>query len=181
MCAGGSQSSSSWFCLLLEITQGEHPLALGAGKGPWCHCRQIAAGSHRCLLRQVDANFAGLPTLLLPPYIPRAAMVPGPSTALERSQCSHKPLCSSALPESCSLWGHLTAYGISQAIPQAWNQMGPCDCRAHAPAVTSSPPQCWGWPCSGATGLGHTSQALHAAELAGGSCLGLVGCFRALC
>lgn len=183
--AGGGQSSRSWSYVLLEtfVAQGEHPLHRELGKAPGCHCRQMAAGSLRFLPRQVDANPAGFLTLFLPLYIPRAAVVTGPSMAAQPVHwrglsAARSP---SALPESCSLGEHLAADGISQAIPQAWNQMEPCDCRAHPPAVTSSPPQCWGWPCGGATGLGHTSRALHAAELSGGSCLGLAGSFRVLC
>lgn len=99
-------------------------------------------------------------------------MATGPSTA---AQPVHwRALGAARSPsESCSLWGHLTAYGISQAIPQAgtkWSHVTAELIRPLSPSAGDGP-----------AGLGHTSQALPAAELAGGSCLGLLGRLRVLC
>lgn len=84
--AGGSRAQAAGLGLCppeYVCGSGRASCAWGVGKGPWCHRRQMAAGSHRSLPRQVDANPAGFPTLFLPPYIPRAAMATGPSMAAQ--------------------------------------------------------------------------------------------------
>lgn len=146
--AGGSQSSSSWFCVLLEtfVAQGEHPLHRELGKAPGCHCSQMAAGCLRFLPRQVDANPAGFLTLFLPPYIPRAAAVTGPR-AWQPSLCSGEvsvqpeaPLLSlravpsgdtslqmgfhRRFPRHGTKWSHVTAELIHPLSPPALPSAG---------------------------------------------------------
>lgn len=61
-------------------------------------------------------------------------------------------------PRRGAKWSHVTAELIRPLSPPALPGAG-----------------------DGPAGLGHAGQALHAAELAAGSCLGFAGCFRVLC
>lgn len=117
---GTARAQGSWVCVLLEmfVAQGEHPLHHESVRNvPGCHCSQMTAGSLRSLPRQEGADPAGPSTLLLPPYIPRAAQrhrsrdrVQQPSLCTGRGLgASHKPLCPSALAKSCPLWGYSAA------------------------------------------------------------------------
>lgn len=121
--------------------------ASGVGKGPWCHCRQMAAGSHRSLPRQVDANPCSIPHSL-PPCIPRAAMATGPSMAAQpvhwrglsaaRSPFAPVPSLRAVPSENTSLhmgfhrrfprrgtkWSHVTAELILPLSPPALPSAG---------------------------------------------------------
>lgn len=123
--AGGSRAQAAGLVLCPPggvFGSGRASSASGVGKRPSRPRRQMAAGLHRSLPRPVDANPAGFPTLLLPPYIPGSAMVTGPAwqPGLCTVEVSVQPesLCSSALPESCSSGDTSLRMGCPRRFPR---------------------------------------------------------------
>lgn len=138
MGAEGSQGSSSWFSVLLEmfVSLGEHPPHHeSSGKLPGFHCRQMAAGS-------LGVNPAGISSCSL--Y---------PKACIETQEQSKEPIFAwrevlvhsqAPLPQ-CPLGDTL----LPRTKPCRWDSTGIVAIprhRAHSLAVTYSPCHHCGWP-----------------------------------